>query len=192
MPLKGSYQRRFAREPQAERALLSAIGFTGGFAGCRMVTHAIKDGRGPFHNMSAGGVHLHHSTPGILGLIGVGFLWNQRAYTGDDQPPQWGSRITSTLYGLFAALTLDEFALWMDLHDDYWDAAGRKSIDAVAIFGGLLNIVAIASAVLDDNDVLPSWFKRIGKFDIAHVPGPPAAAAEPAVPEHAPVPATAQ
>ena len=39
-----------------------------------------------------------------------------------------------------SALTLDEFALWLDLHDDYWDKQGRKSIDAVAIFGGLLTM----------------------------------------------------
>ena len=39
-----------------------------------------------------------------------------------------------------AALTLDEFALWLDLHDDYWDKQGRKSIDAVAYFGGLLTM----------------------------------------------------
>ena len=36
-------------------------------------------------------------------------------------------------------MTLDEFALWLDLQDDYWDKQGRKSIDAVAIFGGLLD-----------------------------------------------------
>ena len=47
--------------------------------------------------------------------------------------------MTASLYGVAAALTLDEFALWLDLQDDYWDKQGRKSIDAVAIFGGLLD-----------------------------------------------------
>jgi hypothetical protein len=170
--LKESYQRRFAHEPQAERALLSSVGFTGAFAACRGVTHAIRAGVGPFGNMSVGGRHLHHSTPGILGLIGIGFIWTQTAFTGDDRPPQWGSRITSSLYGICAALTLDEFALWMDLSDDYWTPAGRKSIDAVVMFGGLTSIVAIVSAVVDDDDVMPSWLKRIGRFDISHSPGP--------------------
>jgi len=87
--------------------------------------------------MSAGGRHLHHSTFGIFGLLGIGFLWAQQVFTGHDEPPRWGSRITATTYGIAAALTLDEFALWLDLHDDYWDKQGRKSIDAVAIFGGL-------------------------------------------------------
>jgi hypothetical protein len=183
MPLKGSYQRRFAHEPQAERALLSSIGFTGAFAACRGITHAIKAGVGPFGNMSVGGRHLHHSTPGILGLIGIGFIWTQTAFTGDDSPPQWGSRITSTLYGICAALTLDEFALWMDLSDDYWTPAGRKSIDAAVLFGGLTSIVAVASTVVDDNDVMPAWLKKLGAFDISHAPGPPRAASADSSPD---------
>ena len=177
MQLEGLYDKHFAHDPQAERALLSAVGFTGGFAACRAITHSIKAGVGPFRNMSAGGHHLHHSTPGILGLIGVGFFWVQRAFTGEDEPPQWGSRITATLYGIFAAMTLDEFALWMDLHDDYWDAQGRKSIDAAVIFGGVANVVAILSAKLDDDDKLPAWFKKIGTLDIKAAGGPPRAAA---------------
>jgi hypothetical protein len=179
MQLKGLYRRHFTEDPQAERALLSAVGFTTAFGACRGITHAIRAGVGPFGNMSVGGRHLHHSTPGILGLLGIGFIWTQRAYVGDDHPPQWGSRITATLYGICSALTLDEFALWMDLSDDYWTPAGRKSIDAVALFGGLLSIVAIASAALDDNDVMPTWLKRLGTFDISHTPGPAATAPSP-------------
>jgi hypothetical protein len=176
MKVKGLYGRHFAHDPQAERALLSAVGFTGGFAACRAITHSIKAGVGPFHNMSAGGHHLHHSTPGILGLIGIGFVWTQQAFTGHDVPPQWGSRITATLYGLFAAMTLDEFALWMNLKDDYWDAQGRKSVDAAVIFGGLTNVVAILSAKLDEGDNLPGWFKKIGTLDIKAAGGPARAA----------------
>ena len=32
-------------------------------------------------------------------------------------------------------LTLDEFALWLELKDVYWSADGRKSIDAVIVAG---------------------------------------------------------
>jgi hypothetical protein len=39
-----------------------------------------------------------------------------------------------------AALTLDEFALWLNLANVYWSAEGRESIDAVVLFGGLLAI----------------------------------------------------
>ena len=66
------YRRHFA-DCRRERAFLSAVGFTTAFATARGVTHAIKAGVGPFHNISSGGTHIHHSTFGILGLLGVGY-----------------------------------------------------------------------------------------------------------------------
>ena len=39
-----------------------------------------------------------------------------------------------------AALTLDEFALWLNLANVYWSRQGRESIDAVVLFGSLLAI----------------------------------------------------
>jgi hypothetical protein len=42
-------------------------------------------------------------------------------------------------YGAGAALTLDEFAIWLNLNaNDYWGAKNRESIDAVILFGALL------------------------------------------------------
>ncbi len=54
-----------------------------------------------------------------------------------------------------SALTLDEFALWLDLHDDYWDKQGRKSIDAVALFTGLLTIGVTGRTALHELGLLP-------------------------------------
>ncbi len=48
------------------------------------------------------------------------------------------SGLMSLLYGAGAALTLDEFALWLNLRDVYWVREGRASIDAVVLFGSLL------------------------------------------------------
>jgi hypothetical protein len=46
-------------------------------------------------------------------------------------------------YGVGAALTLDEFAIWLDLEPDaYWSAEGRLSIDAIILFGGILAVGA--------------------------------------------------
>ena len=42
------------------------------------------------------------------------------------------------LFGVAAALTLDEFALWLNLRDVYWEREGRESFEALALFGGLL------------------------------------------------------
>ena len=50
------------------------------------------------------------------------------------------SRLVSLLYGAGAALTLDEFALWLNLRDVYWAKEGRASIDVVILFGALLSI----------------------------------------------------
>jgi hypothetical protein len=134
--LRDIYERHF-ENPRRERAFLHAAGFTVGFAGCRLVTHAIRAKRGPFKNLSVGGRHLHHSTPGIIGQITLGYLWTWQVAVGIDPERRAASRVAAVTAGLATALTLDEFALWFDLQDDYWTKQGRKSIDAVALFGGL-------------------------------------------------------
>ena len=46
-------------------------------------------------------------------------------------------------YGIGAALTLDEFALWLNLDAAaYWSRQGRESINAVVLFGAALAIGA--------------------------------------------------
>ena len=172
---------RLMDDPQQERAFLSTVGFTGAFATCRGVTHAIKNGIPPFHNFSSkGGTHIHHSTFGIFGLLGIGFLWAQQIFTGHDDPPRYGSRITATIYGIAAALTLDEFALWLDLHDDYWDAKGRKSVDAAIIFAGILSAITIASETLDETGRMPVVLRWLTKLDIRRGIGTKDAPASPA------------
>jgi len=153
------YERHFS-DPRRERAFLSAVGFTSAFATARGITHAIKAGVGPFHNISEGGRHLHHSTFGILGLLGLGYLWTYRVGLGPAPGRRWPSRVTASLYGVASALTLDEFALWLDLHDDYWNKQGRKSIDAVAIFGGLLTIGVAGRGALKELGLLPKALEQ--------------------------------
>jgi hypothetical protein len=163
MPSQGFYERHFNNARQ-ERAFLSAVGFTTAFATARAITHSIRAGIGPFHNISEGGTHIHHSTFGIFGLLGIGYLWTYRLGIGD-RTPEWASRLTATTYGVAAALTLDEFALWLDLHDDYWDAQGRKSIDAVAIFAGLLTMGVAGRTALDELGLLPRFLSEMVHSD---------------------------
>jgi hypothetical protein len=155
MELRRFYKRHFA-QPRQERAFLSAVGFTTAFATARVITHSIRAGIGPFGNISAGGRHIHHSTFGIFGLLGIGYLWTYRWGIGANSP-EWSSRMTATTYGIAAALTLDEFALWLDLQDDYWDKQGRKSIDAVAVFAGLLTMGVAGRGALDELGLLPDF-----------------------------------
>jgi hypothetical protein len=159
MPEPNFYERHFSN-CERERAFLSALGFTTAFATARGITHAIRAGVGPFRNISAGGTHIHHSTFGIFGLLGVGYVWTYRRGIGPSDGRRWPSRITATLYGVASALTLDEFALWLDLHDDYWDKQGRKSIDAVAIFGGLLAMGVSGRSALKELGLLPKALER--------------------------------
>jgi hypothetical protein len=155
----GFYARHFS-DSQRERAFLSATGFTTAFAIARGITHAIRAGVGPFHNLSAGGRHVHHSTFGIFGLLGIGYVWTYLYGVGPDRGRRWPSRVSATAYGVASALTLDEFALWLDLHDDYWDKQGRKSIDAVALFGGLLTMGVAGRSALKELGLLPRWLAK--------------------------------
>ncbi|HEX4109292.1 MAG TPA: hypothetical protein VHX88_14240 [Solirubrobacteraceae bacterium] len=141
------YGRHFS-DPRRERAMLSTTSFTMTFGIVRAITHAIRDGRGPFRNISAGGRHVHHLTFGIAGLLGCGFVWTQQWGVGMNPRRRGASRASAIAYGASSALTLDEFALWLDLQDDYWTAAGRKSIDAVTLFGGVLGMTINARGLL--------------------------------------------
>ena len=130
------YRKQFAQDPRRERLFLASLGFFAGFGAARAITHAILHQVGPFRNLAIGGRHLHHMVFGIGGLLGVGYLW-----LGLFRPNSKSmSQATAVGYGVASALTLDEFALWLNLQDVYWAKQGRQSVDAVAIFGGLLSI----------------------------------------------------
>jgi hypothetical protein len=137
------YHKHYDGKPRKERMLFSTLGFVNAFAACRTVTHAIRAGRGPFRNVDAGGRHIHHMTFGILGLLSCGYLWANEVGMGEGIKQRRASRATSTLFGVGSALTLDEFALWLNLQDDYWTKQGRESIDAVVLFGGLLMLAQL-------------------------------------------------
>src|SRR5579871_1034802 len=133
------YREHFAQRHR-ERQLVAAVAFFLSFAIVRLLTHSIRAGRGPFHNIEAGGLHIHHLVWGILLLLIVGYGWLLQIGTDVRSQSRWPGRIMSLLYGVGAALTLDEFALWLNLQDVYWERQGRVSIDAVLLFGALLVI----------------------------------------------------
>ena len=52
-------------------------------------------------------------------------------------------------YGIGAALTLDEFAIWLNLDPNaYWSSQDRESIDAIILFGSLLAIATWGTPLL--------------------------------------------
>ncbi|OLC23103.1 MAG: hypothetical protein AUG06_02910 [Actinobacteria bacterium 13_1_20CM_2_65_11] len=133
------YRFHFKSE-RRERLFLASLAFLLTFAGVRAMTFTIHIGIGPFQNVTAGGLHIHHLVWGILLLLVVGYLWLIQVGTGQSQHAGWFSRITAIAYGVGAALALDEFALWLNLKDVYWERAGRQSVDAVFIFASLLSV----------------------------------------------------
>ena len=137
--LRGVYQRQFL-ESRRERLFLASIGFFTTVLVVRTLTLAIRHDIGPFHDVSMRGRHIHHLVWGILLLLVVGYSWLIQVGTGAVAATQWTGRLTSMLFGVAAALTLDEFALWLNLRDVYWEREGRESFEALALFGGLLAI----------------------------------------------------
>lgn len=113
-----------------EQAFWVLVAFLGTFVIVRLITHAIRDDRGPFRNISVGETHLHHLVPGIFLLLITGYLANALHV-------RTGRTVVAILFGVGAALTLDEFALWLHLKDVYWSKQGRRSIDAVIVAGTL-------------------------------------------------------
>jgi hypothetical protein len=133
--LQRIYHFHFKSE-RRERLFLASLGFLLTFAGVRVITHLIRAGVGPFHNVSSGGLHIHHLVWGILLLLVVGYVWLIEQGNGSN----WLASVSAIAYGVGAALTLDEFALWLNLQDVYWTGPGRVSIDAVVIFAAGLSL----------------------------------------------------
>ncbi len=121
------------------RLFVASVSFFLTFAGVRAVVFAVLHNIPPFHFIEHGGRHIHHLVFGIIILLAVGYGWLADLGTGEDDTSILLSRLMSILYGVGAALTLDEFALWLNLKDVYWSPAGRSSIDAVILFGALLS-----------------------------------------------------
>ena len=135
--LRKVYQRRFV-ESRRERLFLASLGFFTTVLVVRAITIAIHHNIGPFHDVAMNGRHIHHLVWGILLLLLVGYAWLFELGTGSASSSPWAGRLTSMLFGVAAALTLDEFALWLNLRDVYWEREGRESFEALALFGGVL------------------------------------------------------
>jgi hypothetical protein len=141
------YRIHMPHNPRRERLFLGSLGFFVAIVGVRLLTLAIKNGVGPIHNVSAGGTHIHHLVWGILLLIVVGYLWMVEIGTRDNKS-NWMSRLTSIAFGVGVALTLDEFALWLNLQDVYWQEKGQESFQAIFAFIALLSLGFWGAALL--------------------------------------------
>ena len=136
----GEVLHHHVKDRPRRRMFLASVSFLLTFAGLRLLTWSIHNNIGPFHDVHMGGRHIHHLVWGILLLLLVGYAWLAEIGTGEAGTSLLASRLMALLYGAAAALTLDEFALWLNLRDVYWAKEGRSSLDAGVIFLGLLCI----------------------------------------------------
>ena len=117
-----------------EAALLMWVAFIATFVFLRLLTFGIRYHLLPVKNVvTSSGLHIHHFVWGILILLIVGFLgitiWSERLHP-------W----LATIFGIGAALVIDEYALWLNLQDVYWLPAGRSSIDIAILIAAVLGL----------------------------------------------------
>lgn len=117
---------------------IASIAFFVTFLGVRLLVRLIVHHVGPFNWVMVHGHHIHHLVWGILILLLVGYGWLLDLGRSHSPVSIFFSRLMSVSFGVGAALTLDEFAMWLNLEDVYWAHAGRLSIDAVILFGSML------------------------------------------------------
>src|SRR5213082_4060955 len=134
----GEVLHHHVKDRPRRRMFLASVSFLVTFAGLRLLTWTIHNNIGPFHDVQMGGRHIHHLVWGILLLLACGYAWLAEIGTGEKGTSLIASRLISLLYGAAAALTLDEFALWLNLRDVYWEREGRSSLDAALLFAALL------------------------------------------------------
>jgi len=127
------------------RMFLASVSFLVTFVGCRLLVRLIvhENDEGPFQWVMVHGRHIHHLVWGIMILLLVGYGWLMDLGRSHSPLSIFFSRLMSVSYGVGAALTLDEFAIWLDLEPDaYWSRNGRLSIDAIILFGSMLAVGA--------------------------------------------------
>lgn len=126
-------------------AFLFLVSFLGAFALIRTSTHMIRAQVSWWPgNVTVGGTHVHHMVWGILLLLVCGWI----AIAIDPGSP--GRELLAVALGIGTGLTLDEFALWLELRDVYWSEEGRKSIDAVIVAGILAGFGVLGLTVWVD------------------------------------------
>jgi hypothetical protein len=134
-------------EPGKLPLLLALTAFVLTFLLTRVVTRMIRAGKGPFGNVSTGGVHIHHVVPGVVLTVlgGFGAVASTRHGV--------GSAAFAVLFGIGAGLVLDEFALILHLDDVYWTEAGRKSVEVVVLTAALVGLVLAGFTPFGVNDM---------------------------------------
>ena len=122
-----------------ETHFLILLAFVCSFGFIRTSAHMIRAQVSwwPGNVETKGGTHVHHLVWGILLLLSMGYL----GISTDIESPWF--ELVAVGFGIGMGLTMDEFALWLNLQDVYWSDKGRQSIDAVVVTTVLLVIAVL-------------------------------------------------
>ena len=125
--------------PGKEAHFLILIAFVCSFGFIRFSAHMIRAQVSwwPGNVETKSGTHIHHMFWGILLLITMGYIGIATSI-----PDPW-FELVALAFGIGMGLTMDEFALWLNLEDVYWQKKGRQSIDAVVVTVSLLVIALL-------------------------------------------------
>jgi hypothetical protein len=125
--------------PGKELHFLILIAFVLSFGFIRTSAHMIRAQVSwwPGNVETKSGTHVHHLVWGILLLLSMGYVG-----IATDIGTPW-LELVAVFFGIGMGLTMDEFALWLNLQDVYWQEKGRQSIDAVVVTTTLLVIALL-------------------------------------------------
>ncbi|MET9442619.1 hypothetical protein [Streptomyces sp. NPDC006610] len=143
----GTWLERNIVEPGKLPLLLALSAFVVTFLVTRLITRMIRAGKGPFRDVTPGGLHIHHVVPGVVLTLAGGF----GAVAGGQHG--FGSALAAVVFGAGAGLVLDEFALILHLDDVYWTEAGRKSVEAVVLTAALVGLLLVGFAPFGVDDL---------------------------------------
>lgn len=143
----GHWLQRNIIEPGKLPLLLALTAFVLTFLITRMIVRLIRAGKGPFGNVKAGGLHIHHVVPGVVLTVLGGFGAVASSRHG------FGAAAFAVVFGMGAGLVLDEFALILHLDDVYWSEEGRKSVEVVVLTAALVGLMLAGFSPFGVNDM---------------------------------------
>lgn len=124
-----AYDRQIRGKP-VEASMAATIAYFITLVVVRALVTATHDGTQDY--LSIGGVHVHHLVVGVIAILVAGVLALDEVFR----------LARAILFGIGAALVLDEFALLVFLKDVYWLPQGVLS--ALALVVGLLALAVNA------------------------------------------------
>lgn len=100
-------------------------------------------------NVTPGGLHIHHIVFGVVFMLigGVSAIAVPDSHTAT-------LSAVAALFGIGAALVLDEFAVILHLDDVYWSKEGRTSVDAVFVAIAVCGLLLLGLRPIGVTDVM--------------------------------------